>query len=281
MVWMGLEVLRDAKFGMLGILCHKQDQMLVMFYDEAYLDQLVANPSISAVITTPALAERLPNRLGIGICSDPMQVFYRIHDHLRKNTDFYGKAFVTEIDATATVSEQAFVAPRNVRIGARCVIEPKAIILEGSVLDEDVVIRAGTVIGGEGYETKMVGGQLINVRHAGGVHLAHRVEVLSQSHLARSIFGGWTEVGEETKIDVQVHVSHHDRIGRQCEIAAGAVIGGSTTVGDRAWIGLNAAISSGLTIGSGAFIVMGSVVAMNVPPGARVMGNPARIMKVS
>ena len=279
MTSMGLEILRDSEFKSLGLLIHEQDEMLVMFYDEAYLQQLLANPAISAVVTTRELAERLPDRLGIGVCPDPLQMFYRIHEHLLRNTDFYGKPFDTVIDPTARVSERAYVAPQNVRIGVRCVIHPGAIILEGSILDEDVIVRSGTVIGGEGFEPKAAGGRHFIVPHAGGVHLSRGVEVLSSSHIAKSVFGGHTKVGYSTKIDVQVHISHNVKIGADCEIAAGAIIGGSTTIGDKVWIGLNATISAGLSVGDQAFIVMGAVVAMNVASGATAMGNPARLVR--
>jgi len=47
---------------------------------------------------------------------------------------------------------------------------------------------------------------------------------------------------------------------------------------DDVWIGPNAAILKGTTIGSGAFVEPGSVVVQDVPPRARVIGNPARII---
>jgi acetyltransferase-like isoleucine patch superfamily enzyme len=44
---------------------------------------------------------------------------------------------------------------------------------------------------------------------------------------------------------------------------------------DDVWIGPNATILKGVRIGGGAFIEAGSVVSRDVPPLARVMGNPA------
>jgi len=45
---------------------------------------------------------------------------------------------------------------------------------------------------------------------------------------------------------------------------------------DDVWIGPNAVVLKGVHIGAGAFIEPGAVVTRNVPPGARVIGNPAR-----
>ena len=48
---------------------------------------------------------------------------------------------------------------------------------------------------------------------------------------------------------------------------------------DDVWIGFNATILKGVRIGAGAIIEPGSVVTRNVMSGARVAGNPARIVE--
>lgn len=53
-----------------------------------------------------------------------------------------------------------------------------------------------------------------------------------------------------------------------------------TLVKRRASIGSNATILCGVTIGEGALVGAGSVVTRDVPPGAIVAGNPARIAPV-
>lgn len=52
----------------------------------------------------------------------------------------------------------------------------------------------------------------------------------------------------------------------------------TTTVESHASIGANATILPGITIGTGAMVGAGSVVTKNIPPGAIVQGNPARIV---
>jgi acetyltransferase-like isoleucine patch superfamily enzyme len=47
---------------------------------------------------------------------------------------------------------------------------------------------------------------------------------------------------------------------------------------DDVWIGPNVTILKGVTIGAGAFIEPGSLITHNVPPRARVLGNPAQII---
>jgi acetyltransferase-like isoleucine patch superfamily enzyme len=47
---------------------------------------------------------------------------------------------------------------------------------------------------------------------------------------------------------------------------------------DDVWIGPNATILKGVRIGRGAFVEAGSVVTRDVPPGARILGNPAQVI---
>ena len=49
-------------------------------------------------------------------------------------------------------------------------------------------------------------------------------------------------------------------------------------IDDDVWIGPNATILKGVHIGAGAFLEPGSVVTADVAAGARVMGNPARLV---
>jgi acetyltransferase-like isoleucine patch superfamily enzyme len=49
-------------------------------------------------------------------------------------------------------------------------------------------------------------------------------------------------------------------------------------IGDDVWIGYNATVLKGVTIGAGATIEPGAVVLRDVPAGATVTGNPARVV---
>ena len=47
---------------------------------------------------------------------------------------------------------------------------------------------------------------------------------------------------------------------------------------DNVWIGPNATILKGVRLGAGSFIEPGALVTRDVPPHARVLGNPAQII---
>jgi serine O-acetyltransferase len=78
-------------------------------------------------------------------------------------------------------------------------------------------------------------------------------------------------------------------IGANCSLTHNVTIGmglsaerrGIPTLGDDVWIGPNAVLTGPIHIGDGATVAAGSVVSRDVPPGALVMGNPARIVLAS
>jgi UDP-3-O-[3-hydroxymyristoyl] glucosamine N-acyltransferase LpxD len=225
------------------------------------------------VITTKELAVGMPEKYGIALSDNSRKVFYELHNYLATNTHFYWTDFPSRVSDKAIIHPTAYIAPSNVVIGDDVVIEPNAVILEGAIIEDGAIIRAGATISAEGFEFKRFGDDVMHVVHAGGAHLGKRVEVQCNSNVDRAVFGGYTEVGDDTKIDTLVHVGHCVVLGRRCFIAALTVICGSTTLGDDVWVGPHSVISSELSIGQGAHITLGSVVTRDVPPRHRVTGN--------
>jgi maltose O-acetyltransferase len=86
------------------------------------------------------------------------------------------------------------------------------------------------------------------------------------------------EIGDMTQIGpgVQILTADHPR---EPELRAqGLEFGRPIRIGRNVWIGGGALIMPGVTIGDDALIGAGSVVTRDVPAGATVAGNPARIL---
>ena len=127
------------------------------------------------------------------------------------------------------------------------------------------------------------------------------------------------EIGDDTKVGTFVEIQKGAKIGRRCKISSHSFICEGVTLEDEVFIGhgvmftndrfpratsasgalqteadwtclptlvkrgasigSNATLLCGITIGEGAIVGAGSVVTKDVPPGAIVAGNPARVMK--
>jgi UDP-3-O-[3-hydroxymyristoyl] glucosamine N-acyltransferase len=268
-----VDVIRDDRFGSLGLITYKNPDLLIYIEDAKYLPALKDKKNISCVLTAPGLSKDIPERFGLCLSKEPKRTFYDIQNYLVKETNFYWKPFKTRIAKSAKINSTAFIAKRNVRIGERCQIGPHVSILEGTIIENDVVIRAGCVISTEGFQMKKFGTDVMAVAHGGGVLIHDRVELQANCCISKSVFGGFTEIGEDSKFDNMVHIAHNVKMGKRCFAAACAMIAGSVTIGDDVWIGPAAAITSEVDIGDKASITVGSVVSRNVAPGQKVTGN--------
>jgi UDP-3-O-[3-hydroxymyristoyl] glucosamine N-acyltransferase len=264
---------RDGEFASLGFVTHRAPAMLVYAEHPRFLAALASNPDVACAITTEALADGIPAHLGLACVEEPRRAFYGLHNRLARETEFYGAPFANAIAASARIHPTAFVAATSVRIGERVLVEPHATIFENAIVGDDAIVRAGCVVSSAGFEFNALGDGMQGVVHAGGVRLGARVELQSNSCVDRAVFGGFTEIGDDTKVDKLALVGHNARVGARCRIAAGAVIAGSATLGDGVWVGPNAAVANEVTVGAGARVSIGAVVTRDVAPGVTVTGN--------
>ena len=93
--------------------------------------------------------------------------------------------------------------------------------------------------------------------------------------------GSWrdTKIGQGTKIDSHVHISHNAIVGEHCLLVAGGSIGGSAEIGDYSYIGFNAVIKQHVTIGKHVIIGAGAIVINDVADYEIMAGNPAKSIK--
>jgi len=93
---------------------------------------------------------------------------------------------------------------------------------------------------------------------------------------AGAIIQAGATVGDHAIINTGAIVEHDCRIGDYCHIAPGVALAGTVTVGEGAFVGIGSCVTPGITIGAWATVGAGAVVIRDVPPGATVVGNPAR-----
>lgn len=109
-----------------------------------------------------------------------------------------------------------------------------------------------------------------NIRLGRGVFLNFNCVILDICAVA---IGDLTQIGPA----VQIYAADHPRDAEMRR--QGLEFGRPVTIGRNVWIGGGAILVPGVTVGDDAIIGAGSVVTRDVPAGATVAGNPARIRK--
>jgi UDP-3-O-[3-hydroxymyristoyl] glucosamine N-acyltransferase len=271
----GFGVLRDGGFATPGLLADPQPEMLVFVESRKVVPLLLRTRGVACAIATEEVAGDLDPIAGLAVAPDPRRAFWELHNHLASETSFYWDDFSTSIDRSARIHPRAWVAEKNVRIGADTIVEANAVVSERSLIGTRVTLRAGVVLGSAGFQTARSGEDLVELIHAGGIEVQDGVEIFANAVIARAIFRQFTTIGRGSRIGNLAFVSHNVRIGPHCFVGHGSVINGNVTVGSDAWIGPGATISHCLVIGERAKVSLGAAVLRDVPPGQRVTGSVA------
>lgn len=202
---------------------------------------------------------------------------------------------------------------RGVMPLAREHLEKNDIPLDRLVFIDDVlagkVINGHDVLHSEQFFSKPAINQYVAIAIANSA-MRQRIKVLCKSHdvqpwtvvASNAILMDDVSIGEGAVIspfvtmtsnivigsyfhaNLYAYIEHDCVIGDFVTFAPGAKCNGNVHIEDNVYIGSGAIIKQGapdkpIRIGCGAVIGMGAVVLEDVPPGATVVGNPARVLK--
>lgn len=156
---------------------------------------------------------------------------------------------------------------RGVAIGAHATIWQDVIVGAESLVGDQVVIRDGFRCG----RRCLIGaGALV----AYEVTLGNDVRIQDGAQIT-----GRMSVGDGSMIAMSVISSNDrhlpDRMAKEGYRYDAAVIAGPR-IGRKAFVGAGANLVAGIAIGDGAIVAAGALVARDVEPGARMMGEPAK-----
>ena len=252
----GLKVPQKISFKNTGLSYHQLDKMISFLDNAKFISEIEGNSHISGLFTTTALRHLLKrNDIQYILVDDPRLYFYRLYN-------FFGRRRYlktpTIIDHSAVINRFAYVSDYNVVIGKNVVIEPHVTILPDVIIGDNCTIRAGAVIGCEGFEHKRTSEGLISIFHNGKVIIGSNVAVGSNTCISKGFMSADTIIGDNTKLDNLVHIGHSVQIGKNCICLACAMIASSTRIEDNVWFGSNDIIKSRIHLDHEGYVTIGS-----------------------
>lgn len=272
----------EKSFSSLGLAGYNDGKDVCTFLAASkYADGI--SEGISMIITSKSVYDELlgqkkiDDKYGICIVENPRITYFKLHNALCQNDEYKRKDYPSIISDSAKISNLAYISDKNVKIGNNVVIEEFASIKENTIIGDNSVIRAGSIIGGTGFEIKNSDGGLWTVTHIGGVIIGNNVEIQQSTTIDKAIYP-WdnTILSDGVRINSQVQIAHGVKIDIDTEVVSNAGIQGRVKIGKGVWIGPNTAIRNGIKIGDNARVNIGAVVTLDVPDGASVSGNFAR-----
>lgn len=153
-------------------------------------------------------------------------------------------------------------------IGPRAIIRPFTTLYAGSAIGADFQTGQGVSI----REDNIIGDDVSVGTHS---VLEFRNRIGNHVRIHSNCFLEWVTIGDHVFVGPNV-VFTDDPHPMKCPHFSDCV--GGATVRDYARIGANSTLLPGITIGQHALVGAGSVVTKDVPSGAVVAGNPARVI---
>ena len=216
--------------------------------------------------------------------NNPRLAFVRVVNEMQGGKKMAGISPRAVISENARIGSGCYVGDYVV-IGDNCIVGDNTVIydrvslMQNCVVGRNCLIQSGATIGSDGFAfERHETGELEKFPHKGYVRIGDNVEIYANCSVARGSLSD-TVIGDGTKLDALVHIAHNVVVGRNCELTAGTIIGGSTTVGDITWTGLNSTLKNGIRVGRNVIVASGASVIHDVPDGDIVAGVPARSIR--
>ena len=268
------KVEKDGEFNWLGLTAEDYEgkKVLTFLNDEKYYKEIENNKSITCIVTTDEVAQKIEkDKYGIIISNNPRKDFFELHNKLVKE-DFYFTKRDNQISEKAYISEKIYIGKYNIIIEDNIIIEAGVTIYENVTIRRGTTIKSGTILGADGFQYVRDREEIIKVEPAGELEIAENVVIHNNSVIDKGIFGK-TFIGENTKIYNLVHVAHDSKIGKNVFLTAGVIVCGRVKIGDNSYLGPNCTIKNGLFLDKNSKVSMGAVVTKNVKDNEVVTGN--------
>jgi UDP-3-O-[3-hydroxymyristoyl] glucosamine N-acyltransferase len=263
-----------------------EDEVSFCYYEGEKGASLVSQSKAGIILCKKTLEGLVQQRPGsqIFFLDNPRLVFVQLVKQISSNQRKKGISPHATISNTAKIGVDCYVGDYtvigdNCKIGDRTTISDRVSLVQNCFIGSDCIIQPGVTIGADGFAfERYQSGELERFPHLKGVIIGNNVEICANSSIARGSLSD-TVIGDGTKIDALVHIAHNVTVGKNCELTAGTIIGGSTTLGDTCWTGLNSTLKDNIKIGNNVLIAAGAAVIHEVQDEDIVAGVPAKSIK--
>jgi UDP-3-O-[3-hydroxymyristoyl] glucosamine N-acyltransferase len=273
--------------GVSSIFNAKEDDLSFCFYDGEKGNSLISKSNAGTILCTKSLEGLVhPSFDGqqLFFVENPKFALVQIMSQIYKKRILVGISPTVVISESAKIGSNCFIGNfteigENCNIGDNTVIYNRTYLMQNSSIGSGCIIGPGVNVGNDGFAfIRHESGEPERFPHLKGVKIGNNVDISGNSNVDRGSLSD-TIIGDSTKIDALVHVAHNVTIGRNCELTAGTIIGGSTTIGDTCWTGLNSTVKDRIRVGKNVLVAAGAVVIHDVDDGDIVAGVPARSIK--
>lgn len=216
-------------------------------------------------------------------CKESKYAFFSTIEHFyEKNTNKPAIGNFTYIGPNVKLG-------KNVIIGHNCTLDGEISIGDGTVLWNNITIvnkvvigknceiQSGTVIGHDGFGYTEEDNIKTMVKHFGGVEIGDDVRLGMNNVIARGTIDD-TIIGSGTKMSDLCHIGHNNVIEKNCTIINSAFYGSCHTE-ENSYISYSV-IKNQTHLGKNCLVGMASNVLKDVPEGAVVVGNPAKVLRM-
>ena len=217
------------------------------------------------------------------ITDHPKEIFFKAVDYLDDREAVFGIAETAVLGKDVQIGERVSVGEYccigdHVQIGDDTQIEAH-VVLHGNVkIGKRCVVKAGAIIGGDGFGYSKRDHRYQKVSHHGRVIVGDDVDIGSNTCIDRGTIDD-TVIGDGVKIDNLCYIAHNVTIGSNTCICACSAISGSVSIGQEVYIAPHAMILNQMQVGDGAVIGMGAGVLNHIPPNTVNIGLPAKTIR--
>jgi len=186
-----------------------------------------------------------------------------------------------EADINPSVSVGPYAIVGRCSIGENSCIGAFTLVKDGAIIGKKVIIREFCHVGGCGFSMVRDDNtrKLLRFPHIGRIILEDEVELFPYVNVDRGGLGD-TTIKRGAKIDHYAHIGHNCTVGENAIITARTVMCGGSSIGANSWSGVGVIIKEKVSVGDDVTIGLGSVVLKDVPSGAVMAGNPAKVIRM-